>query len=524
MYRNLLAAGAALLLPLSLFAAYPAASYTLSADGKTLVSWKGSETTVDMNSDPALAAVTTIDDNAFHSKGVQSVVVGNNVTSIGRFAFMDCSSLTSVTLPAGLTTLKNAVFSGCSSLTSVNIPAGVTTLSNSLFYGCSSLPSIALPSGLTAIGDGVFSDCSALTGVTLPEGLLTLGDEAFSACSSLTSMALPQSLTAIGSSTFEQCAGMTSVTFGPNITEIGSYAFDGTGLTSVDMSPMTAGVSFYANVFNECNSLVSVVLPANPSSVGSAMFNNCKALKSITVPDTWEEVPVKFVYGCSALESFDMGTGVETVKNTAFFGCSSLSDITWSPALTRIDWNVFCDCASLTVLNLPENLETVDDYAFNNLVSLTSVIAGSKVTSFGQECFSQCPQLSSFSIAAVTPPTLGSYCFYNTNVADATLYVPASAISAYSVAEQWKDFGTVADAATGIRDLDAAAVAVWPNPAGERISFGTVADAVLYDMNGRTAATAANADSMDVTAVAAGQYVLRLNAAGKTSSVRVIIK
>lgn len=69
-----------------------------------------------------------------------------------------------------------------------------------------------------------------------------------------------------------------------------------------------------------------------------------------------------------------------------------------------------------------------------------------------------CPALTTFSCAATVPPTLGSYCFYNSNQSNATLYVPAASMTAYSAAAQWSDFGNMADIATGVTMTAAEAV------------------------------------------------------------------
>ena len=74
--------------------------------------------------------------------GLTSVDIPNSVTSIGDYAFADCTGLTSVTIPNSVTSIGVGAFNGCSSLTSVTLGKSVTTIGNSAFRGCSGLTSI----------------------------------------------------------------------------------------------------------------------------------------------------------------------------------------------------------------------------------------------------------------------------------------------------------------------------------------------------------------------------------------------
>ena len=62
-----------------------------------------------------------------------------SVTSIGKSAFMWCSSLTSVTIPNSVTSIEYEAFELCSYLTSVTIPNSVTSIGERAFQYCSSL-------------------------------------------------------------------------------------------------------------------------------------------------------------------------------------------------------------------------------------------------------------------------------------------------------------------------------------------------------------------------------------------------
>ena len=86
------------------------------------------------------------------------VVIPNNVTSIGDYAFYNCTSLTSVTIPNSVTSIGDGAFSGCTSLTSITIPEGVTSVGSSAFSNCTSLTSITIPNSVTSIGDYAFEN------------------------------------------------------------------------------------------------------------------------------------------------------------------------------------------------------------------------------------------------------------------------------------------------------------------------------------------------------------------------------
>ena len=94
--------------------------------------------------------------------------IPSSVTSIGGYAFSDCSSLTSINIPNSVTSIGRAAFSGCSSLTSINIPNYVTSIEGFAFNDCSSLTSINIPSSVTSIEECAFQNCFKLQQIMLP--------------------------------------------------------------------------------------------------------------------------------------------------------------------------------------------------------------------------------------------------------------------------------------------------------------------------------------------------------------------
>ena len=109
------------------------------------------------------------------------------MTSIGNYAFANCSGLTSITIPNSVTSIGERAYLSCRGLTSVTIPNSVTSIGDLAFYGCSGLTSITIPNSVTSIGDGAFYRCSGLTSITIPNSVTSIGSGAFY-CSDLTSV------------------------------------------------------------------------------------------------------------------------------------------------------------------------------------------------------------------------------------------------------------------------------------------------------------------------------------------------
>ena len=194
-----------------------------------------------------------------YSGTVVSAEIGDCTTSIKKWAFHTCRSLTSVTIPDSVTSIGDAAFVNCSGLTRINsdvngvfnIPTGITTISEGVFDGCKNLVNITIPSGVTSIGAAAFQLCTSLSAVTIPSGVKTIPNHCFYQCTSLPSITIPSGVTNIGESAFISCSGLTSVTIPSGVTSIGQYAFWGcSGLTSVTVLATTPpSLGSFTNIY-----------------------------------------------------------------------------------------------------------------------------------------------------------------------------------------------------------------------------------------------------------------------------------
>jgi len=72
--------------------------------------------------------------------------------------------------------------------TSVVIPDNVTSIGDRAFYDKRWLIGVIIPNSVTSIGDEAFSDCYYLENITIPASVTVIGSRAFCYCEGLTSV------------------------------------------------------------------------------------------------------------------------------------------------------------------------------------------------------------------------------------------------------------------------------------------------------------------------------------------------
>ena len=161
--------------------------HTTDPDNNVFNGWEPSNENITGNTDCyAQYTFTGIVFRKIIDRSIAGSYVNNRVTSIGDYAFYNCSRLTSVEFLVA-TSISTRAFNGCSSLTSVEFPA-VTYIGSSAFSSCSKLASVEIPA-VTTIGGSAFYGCSSLTTIDFP-AVTSIGDYAFYNCSRLTTLIL----------------------------------------------------------------------------------------------------------------------------------------------------------------------------------------------------------------------------------------------------------------------------------------------------------------------------------------------
>ena len=171
---------------------------SVTSIGDDLFRWCESLTSVTIP-----GSVTSIGNGAFYKcSSLTSVTIPDSVTSIGNFAFSGCVSLKSFTVSESNSTYsskdgvlfnknktKLVAYSAGKTNTSYTIPNSVTSIGGWAFSDCSNLTSVTIGNSVTSIGRSAFYNCSSLTSVTIPDSVTSIGDHAFYGCSKLNDIA-----------------------------------------------------------------------------------------------------------------------------------------------------------------------------------------------------------------------------------------------------------------------------------------------------------------------------------------------
>ena len=165
----------------------------------------------DASTQEAEVTIGTYTDSVTIPETVTYNGVTYSVTKIGRNAFFNCTSLTSVTIPNSVTSIGNRAFGQCTDLKSVTIPNSVRFIGKGAFCYCLGLTSVTIPNSVKSIENETFYGCFGLTSVTIPNSVKSIGERAFKDCSSLTSMTFPNSVTSIDNWALENCFGLKDI-------------------------------------------------------------------------------------------------------------------------------------------------------------------------------------------------------------------------------------------------------------------------------------------------------------------------
>ena len=115
--------------------------------------------------------------------------------------------------------------------------------------------------------------------------------------------------------------------------------------------------------------------------------------------------------------------------------------LTFNDAITSIGNMAFLYCSSLESINIPDSVTSIGYQTFYGCKGLTSITIPDSVTEIYQSAFYYCSSLAEVYCKPTTPPTGGSYMFFD-NANGRKIYVPTESVDAYKSASYWRDYSS----------------------------------------------------------------------------------
>ncbi len=328
---------------------------------------------------------------------MQKLVIPNNVTNIGDWAFKNCTNM------SDLTTIGDGAFRGCTGLAKVTIGNSVKTICDYAFQNCTGLSNIEIPDNVTSIGNYSFGGCDNISYLKLSNNLVAVGNNAFNGCSNLTSITIPDNF---GIDAFKNCNNLSNV----NINNLKNWC--NKNFKNIYANPVFIAnkLSLYDNASKQYNEITNLKITLDIVKINEYVFAGLSnKLEKIEVLSEGDKTNTAFVSKNNCLMSVDektlilggknssIASSVNNIASGAFANYTTISNITLSGNVNVGDY-AFVNCTSLKTVNLQGSI-IINSYAFSNCSALDTIIIQSSSTKIGAYAFENCGTINTFNFS-----------------------------------------------------------------------------------------------------------------------------
>ena len=364
---------------------------------------------------------------------IKKVVIPDGVSSIGSYAFWNCSSLNTVNFYPSVTQIGNNAFGGCTSLLWANYE-GFRSQWDAIGFGSGNSMLTKASLGFLQIegtlrnteitygiyggqnlleigGDGAIPDQmqmpwseygAYLQTVKIWNDVETIGSEAFRDCSGVTALYLPDSVTSIHSLAFSDCEDLADVYydgFDEDWANIGIDSgndplFQAVLHTRSRDFALTDALWWSLSTGGELSIYVmdpngeDFCIPDYSSGDGNMpWFEFADRITSLRVCSGVKGIGTDAFSGLHKLETVEIADTVSSIGDGAFSDCRSLEVIVLPDSVVEMGIGVFENSGNLERVTLPANLTRIPAWTFSGCGVLSTVYMGGAVTSIGEYAF-----------------------------------------------------------------------------------------------------------------------------------------
>ena len=357
----------------------------------------------------------------------------NSITSIGDYAFSNCSDLTSITIPNSITSIGDYAFSGCSNLVNITIPNSVTSIGADVFDG--TIWYNNQPTGVVYVGKVLYKYKGTVpenTSIIIKDGTLGIAGKAFYNCSNLIDVEIPNSVTNIGNYAFDGCSSLKDV----HVSDLVSWC-------NIDFKNFAANPLYYTkNFYLNGEAITALVIPYDVTEIKNYVFCGYTGLTSVVIGDGVTSIGDSAFSGCTGLTNIEIPNSITSIGADAFYGCKGFTNIVIPNSITTIGESAFRNCTGLTSVEFnATNCISMGSYTnavFRECTKFSRLIIGENVRNIPDYAFYYCDALTSVTslIPADNVFAVNTYLFNGIE----KLYVPYGAKEIYAATKGWNEF------------------------------------------------------------------------------------
>ena len=273
----------------------------------------------------------------------------------------------------------------------------MTAIESSAFNGCTVLHSIDIPNSVKRIGRSAFEGTKWLE--NQPDGIICINNTLykFKGEPKEETISIQEGITFITPHAFNECTSLINIIISNNLTSIGASTFeDCTSLQYIDIPNSVTAIEWHA--FKGCTTLQSVDIPSSVTKIGSSAFEGCTTLQSIDLPSSVTYIGQSLLKGCTSLQSIDIPNSVTAIERDAFKGCTALQSVDIPSSVIKIGSSAFEGCTTLQSIDIPSSVTYIEQSLLKGCTSLKSIDIPSSVTDIGHSAFYGCTSLQNVDI------------------------------------------------------------------------------------------------------------------------------
>ena len=381
----------------------------------------------------------TIGEYAFYKcNNLSDINIPDSVTVIEVDAFSGCSGLQGVYID-DIAAWASIVFKGYKSnplyyannlyldgklVTDLVVGDECTAIGTFAFYNWSNLKSVTLSDSVTSIGESAFESCSGLTTLIMGNGITSITESAFRSCNKLAVIDFSNNLSCIYGEALSDTQWAGNLPDGLNYAGKVAYKYKGTCPETVTLKNDTTQIC--SEAFYSCETLQYITIPASVRRIEDEAFGNCTGLKSVTLEGEKPYISEAEECYCDWLcfENHAAGAFSNVVAtmyypagDSTYSGVSGIdygweSVLTWMPYVSYLTWTINGEYVTITGVNdtsiteavIPKVMEgkpvtAIAPGAFTGCTKVTKITLPNTILSCGRDAFKDCTALKEVHIS-----------------------------------------------------------------------------------------------------------------------------